>query len=168
MDEMFLLRMLGGGSGLDLSALFLFITFSVAYFLAPRVTNTAGRPAALAIALYLMIAYVAVTLLQMLLQWSELLGAGGGIGGPFNMPGRHPMVAHIAFGFSALKTAIVVIAMIAFVAGLQRLRFKDPETRAFEQAVEKLQQLRDENIRLRRRLEQDESDPYRGSDRNDQ
>ena len=161
MDEMFLLRMFGGGSGLDLSALFLFITFSVAYFLAPRVTNTADRPAALAIALYLMIAYVAVTLMQMLLQWSELLGAGGGgFGGPFNMPGgRHPMVAHIAFGFSALKTGIMVIAMIAFVAGLQRLRFKDPETRAFEQAVEKLQQLRDENIRLRKRLEQDAGEP---------
>jgi hypothetical protein len=152
MDELMLLRMTGGfGTGLDVTALIAFLAFAAVYFLAPVVTHTRERPAALAIALYLMIGYAAISLAQLLLQWAEL----GNVGGAFGMPARGPLAVQLLFAFGALKTAIMVIAMIAFVIGLQSLRFKDPETRAFEQAVEKLQQLRDENMRLRKRLEQD-------------
>ncbi len=159
MDEMMLLRMTGGlGSGLDLAAVLIFIAFAVIYFLAPLVTHTRERPAALAIALYLMVGYAAISLVQLLLQWSGMTNAGGG----FGMPGRTPMAVHLLFAFGALKAATVVIAMIAFVVGLHSLRFKDPETRAFEQAVEKLQQLRDENVRLRKRLERDASEAHDG------
>lgn len=152
MDELLLLRLTGGlGAGLDMTALLAFVAFAVIYFLAPIVTNTRERPAAMALALYLMIGYTAISLAQLLLQWAELGVGGGG----FGMPGRGPMAVNLLFAIGALKTAIMVIAMIAFVVGLQTLRFKDPETRAFEQAVEKLQQLRDENVRLRKRLERE-------------
>jgi len=150
MDELLLLRMtMGGGSGLDITALLAFIAFAAVYFLAPRVTNSRERPPALALALYLMVGYAAISLGQLLLQWSTTLNGGG------FRPHGAPVETHLLFACSALKMALMVIAMIAFVAGLQTLRFKDPETRAFEQAVDKLQQLRDENIRLRKRLEQD-------------
>jgi hypothetical protein len=153
MDEMLLLRMTGGlGGGLDVPALIAFIAFAAAYFLAPVVTHARERPPALAVSLYLLIGYGAMSLAQLVLTWAELGNAGG-----FGMAGRGPMVAQLHFAFGALKMVVFLLAMLAFVVGLQSLRFKDPETRAFEQAVEKLQQLRDENVRLRKRLDREDS-----------
>jgi hypothetical protein len=154
MDELFLLRMTGGlSTGLDMPALVAFIAFAAVYFLTPAVTHSRERPAALAIALYLLIGYGTLSLAQLVLTWAEMGNAGG-----FGMaPGRGPMAAQMHIAFGALKMIVFLLALLAFVVGLQSLRFKDPETRAFEQAVEKLQQLRDENVRLRKRLDHEDS-----------
>jgi predicted lipid-binding transport protein (Tim44 family) len=153
MDELALLRMLGVvGSGMDVTAIVAFVAFGVIYFLAPLVTRTRERPAALAASLYLLIGYAAISLVLMVLQWSEMMN---GVAQGFGMPGRGNLAAHIVFGVNAVKTVVFLLAMIAFVIGLQAMPFKDAETQAFEQAVEKLQQLRDENLRLRKRLERE-------------
>jgi predicted membrane channel-forming protein YqfA (hemolysin III family) len=157
MDEVLLLRMSGGfGSSFDVIALITFIAFGVVYMLVPLVAHTRERPASLSLSLYLVIGCIAVSLLQSLyLSYHSLDRNAGGMFDPFRGVG---FGAHLLFLFLAAKGVLLVGSLLCFAIGLQTIRWREPQTQAFEQAVSKLQQLRDENVRLRKQLEQANSD----------
>jgi hypothetical protein len=151
MDELMMLRLTGGafGSGLDVTAILAFLGFAGMYVITPLIARTRERPAAMLISLYLLIAYGGIALLQMLLLWSQSMDGNPGF------HGRGPLASLLLFGFAVLRTGLFLLAMVAFVIGLQSIRVGPQETQGFEDAVRKLQQLRDENADLRQRLHQD-------------
>jgi hypothetical protein len=119
MEEMMFLRMMSSGwfsSGIDLSALIAFLVVGVVYLLIPVLGYQTERPAGFMWALYLFILYAAVTLVQQLVQWVEMLGGNGG-----GMFSRDVMV-HFMMLFVLLKSIVFIAAMLAFVAGLRGLR----------------------------------------------
>ncbi len=127
MDEMMLLRMLGAGfgsgfgSGFDVSALIAFIAFAAIFLIAPVIGYRPKRPAGMVAALYLLIGYGGVSLVQMLLQWAQLLDRTG-----FGQRGRGEESVHFLFGFAVLKVLVFLTAMVAFVIGLSSLRLREP------------------------------------------
>jgi hypothetical protein len=105
----------GGGSGFDLPALIAFIAFAVIYLITPVVGYREQRPAGMAAALYLLIGYGGLSLVQLLAQWPKL-----------GVPGRGEGAIHLLFVFTVLKLGAFLAALIAFVTGLRSLRLRDP------------------------------------------
>ena len=127
MNELMMLGLTGTfGSGIDISALLAFLGFSIVYFLAPVVGYQPYRPGGLTLALYALIFYVGVALLQLVLQWVFLMsGMGGGrpgMGGA--MFGGNEFGVYIMMLFAVVKLVLFLIAMTAFVSGLRGLRFR--------------------------------------------
>jgi hypothetical protein len=121
MDEMMWLRMfMGGGigAGIDLSAVLAFIAFSVIYVLVPVLGYRPERPSGMISALYLLIGYGGLSLVQMLVQWVQMFDRPGGFG-------RGDGTLHLVLVFSALKMALFLLAMVMFAAGLRSLRLDE-------------------------------------------
>jgi hypothetical protein len=121
MDELMLLRMFGGGfgSGVDLAAVLAFVVFAVVAFLAPVIGYEPRRTAAIPASLFLLMAYVAVSIIQLLIQWTQLLDGGGrgfGRGGEMGL--------HLMFGFAIIKMMLFLAAMLAFAIGVLNLRIR--------------------------------------------
>jgi len=133
MNELMMLGLTGGfGSGIDISALIAFLGFGIVYFLAPVVGYQPYRPGGLTLALYALIFYVGVALLQLVLQWVFLMsgmggGRPGGMGGA--MFGGNEFGVYIMMLFAVVKLVLFLIAMTAFVSGLRglRLQHRGPE-----------------------------------------
>jgi hypothetical protein len=124
MNELMMLGLGGFGSGIDIAALIAFLAFAAVYFLAPVVGYEPYRPAGLTMALYAMIVYAGISLIQLVVQWLLMLdgprpvfGGGGGFG-------RNEFGIHIMLLFGFIKVLLFLIAMIAFVAGLRNLRLR--------------------------------------------
>lgn len=127
MNELMMLGLTGLGSGIDLSALIAFLGFAIVYFLAPVVGYQPYRPAGLSVALYALIVYVGVALLQLVVQYVLLLisrpgGRPGAFGG--GMPGGNEFSGYLLLAFAVVKIVLFLIAMISFVAGLRNLRLQ--------------------------------------------
>jgi hypothetical protein len=119
-DMMVMMRMLGGGwfgSAIDMSGLIAFLVFGVVYLLIPVLGYQTERPAGFALALYAMIAFIAISLVQLLAQWVLILDQGGA-----GMFGRGESLVHILMLFAILKIVVFLVAMLAFVSGLRRLK----------------------------------------------
>jgi len=155
MDEQILLRLLAGGfgSGMDMTALIAFIAFAAVYVIAPTIGYTSERPAGLIASLYILIGYGGLSLFQLFVQWLQVLDHAGV--GAFPAPARHGEFSlHFFFIFAALKMTLFLVAMVAFATGLRSLRLRRTESPAHQVSEDKVQQLREENARLRRKLEQ--------------
>jgi hypothetical protein len=165
MDDLLGLRLLGGGfgGGIDLTALIAFLAFAVFYLFIPLLGYGPERPGALLASLYLMIGYAGVSLVQLLVGWVQVVdGANLNIG----QFGRAPFGAHFQLLLAGVKLALFLIAMITFVAGLRSLRFRGRDSEDWAAAVDKLQQLREENAQLRQRLaDGGDTDEVRGGRR---
>ena len=125
MDEMMMLRMFGGGfgSGVDLAAVLAFVAFAVVAFLAPVIGYERRRSAGIPASLFLLAGYVAVSIIQLLVQWAQLLeGSGPGFG---HRAGE--MGAHLLIAFAMLKLVLFLAAMLAFAIGVLSLRINRNE-----------------------------------------
>jgi hypothetical protein len=140
----------GFGSGLDMPAILAFVVFAVTYLLVPVIGYRFERPAGLTAALYLPIGYIGISLAQLLLEWKRVLDGTGGE----PQIGVNDFVIHILFLFAALKITVLVLALFAYVVGLSSLRLRQPRPEA---ADEELRRLRDENARLRKAAETQQS-----------
>ena len=126
MNELMMLGLTGmSGFGIDISALIAFIAFAAVYLLAPVIGYEPHRPTGLTLALYALIVYAGVTLIQLAVTWVQLLDGPrpGGFGGG-GMFGRSEFGIHLMFLFGFVKIVLFLIAMIAFVAGLRGLRLR--------------------------------------------
>ncbi len=125
MDEMMWLRLFGGGgfgSGIDLAAVLAFVVFGVVAFLAPVIGYEPRRSAGIPASLFLLAGYVAVSVIQLLVQWTQLLdGSGRGFGR------GQDMGIHILMGFAMLKMMLFLAAMLAFAIGVLSLRIRRDE-----------------------------------------
>jgi hypothetical protein len=139
MDELTWLRVLGGalgggfGSGVDLAAVLAFIAFGVVAFLAPVVGYQGGRSAGITASLFLLSGYVAVSVLQLLVQWVQLLDTPtrGGPGGR-GLSGLHLLIA-----FTVLKMLLFLAAMLSFAIGVRTLSVRRPSPAAPEAAADR-------------------------------
>ena len=114
------MRMFGGsGSAMDLTAVLMFIAMSLVYLLVPLIGGQNRRPMALLTALYLLIGYGGVSLIQTLVMWMSSLDRNGFGGRGEGM--------HLYFGFAVLKMALFLIAMVVFVNGLRAVRLRGEE-----------------------------------------
>lgn len=127
MNEFMMLGLGGFGSGIDIAALIAFLAFAAVYFLAPVVGYEPYRPTGLTLALYAMIVYAGVALIQLVVQWLLMMdGPRPGFGG--GMFGRNEFGIHFLMLFAFVKILLFLIAMIAFVAGLRNLRLRHDES----------------------------------------
>jgi predicted membrane channel-forming protein YqfA (hemolysin III family) len=94
-------------------AIFLFVAIAVLYCLAPALGYRPERRGALAASLYLLVGYGAVTLVQFLLMYLQLLSRSSG-----------DATGHMFFLFQMLKVLLFLVAMILFAVGLQALRYR--------------------------------------------
>ena len=120
-DEMLWLRLLGGGfgSGIDLAAVLAFVVFGVVAFLSPVIGYEPRRSAGIPASLFLLTGYVAVSVIQLLVQWTQLLdrpGPGFGRGSDMGI--------HLLMGFAILKMMLFMAAMLAFAIGVLNLRIR--------------------------------------------
>jgi hypothetical protein len=133
MEEMMWLRMLGGGfgsSGIDIAAVIAFVAFAVIYLLVPVLGYQAERRGGMLAALYLLVAYVGLSLVQLLAQLAPLFGRpnrGFGGGG-----GHDDLGLLAAFVFAFLKMVVFLVAMAAFVTGLRSTRLRPPPPDAYD------------------------------------
>jgi hypothetical protein len=132
-DELNLIRLslTAFGSGFDLIALIVFIAVAVIYMLVPVLGYESLRRGGMVLALYALVGFAVVTLIQMLLQWAlmaeivqpEFFGRG-----PRPLQdGPGQMSILLLFSFATMKMFLFVAALICFVVGLQRLRLRPPE-----------------------------------------
>jgi hypothetical protein len=132
-EEMMRWQMFGGGftAAIDLPALLAFIAFAVMYLLVPVLGYQAQRRAGMAAALYLLIGYMGLALVQFLAQVLQMLdrtralGLGHGEGAVF-----------VLFVFAFLKMVVFLLAMLAFVTGLRSLRPRPPSSERFYEDVD--------------------------------
>jgi hypothetical protein len=119
MDEMMWLRIFGGGfgSGVDLTVLLAFVAFGVVSFLAPVVGYRPGRSGGVTASLYLLVGYVGVSVIQLIVQWAQLLVGTGSR--PFS---RDSMVVHSLLAFALLKLLLFLAAMLSFAIGVGSFR----------------------------------------------
>jgi hypothetical protein len=152
MDDLMWLRLLGGagfGSTLDTTAVIAFIAFAAIYLIAPVIGYTPDRPAALLVSLWLLIGYGGLSLLQLFMQWVQVIDHVG----PAGLGRGESGILHFLFVFAALKMGMFLAAMVAFVAGLRAVRLRRSPADVSEGPSDELQRLREENARLRRKLE---------------
>ncbi len=103
-----------------LPAVIAFLTFSVIYFVIPLHGFDPARRGAIAFALYLLIAYVATSILQFLMLAMSLLQKND----PVIIFGN----GHLQIGptirviFIFVKMLLMLLAMVSFVIGLRNLR----------------------------------------------
>jgi hypothetical protein len=121
MDEFTWMRLVGGmaSGGIEWMAVLLFVAVAVLYFLAPVLGYRADRRGALGASLYLLVGYAGLALMQLFVQYLQVLdkptpglGRGSGESG-----------VHILFAFAILKLLVFIIAMAMAAVGLQSLRF---------------------------------------------
>jgi hypothetical protein len=139
-QQMLLEMQLTGGatfSVIDTPVLIAFLGYSFAYLLVPFLGYQAERRGAMTLALYLLVAYLGLALLQFLFYAMQLFQSNvGGAAAPpkFNAngfgAGPAPLVpVGLEFGalaflmFTVLKMAIFMFSLLAFVTGLRSLRF---------------------------------------------
>src|SRR5262249_51655431 len=126
MDELMWLRVFGGsfgGSGFDVTAVIVFIAFAVIYLGSPVIGFRPKRPGSMLAALYILLVYGAISVIQMLMQWFQLLDRAGA--GAFGRGAD--MEIHILFGFAIMKVVVFLAALLAFLVGLASLRLQEPE-----------------------------------------
>ncbi|GEM_PF-7086938 len=126
MNELMMLGLGGGfGSGIDITAMIAFLAFAAVYFLAPVIGYEPHRPTGLTLALYALIVYAGVALIQLIVQWLLMMDGPrpGGFGGG-GMFARNEFGVHFLLLFSFVKVLLFLIAMISFVAGLRGLRLR--------------------------------------------
>jgi hypothetical protein len=121
-EVMMRMMMFGGaggmfGTGIDMSAIIAFLVIGVVYLLVPVLGYQTERPPGFAIALYTLIAYGGISLLQMLFWWVMLLDRGN-----MRALGGQDLMGHVVMLFSAVKLVVFLIAMLSFVRGLRGLR----------------------------------------------
>ena len=123
MNELMMLGLNGGfGSGMDITALIAFLGFAAVYFLAPVIGYEPYRPTGLTLALYALIAYAGVALIQLVVQLLLMMdGPRPGFGGGMIGRGEFGMVLVL---FTFVKVLLFLIAMISFVSGLRGLRLR--------------------------------------------
>jgi hypothetical protein len=124
-DEMFWLRLLEGGfgSGVDLAAVLAFVVFAVVAFLSPVIGYEPRRSTAIPASLFLLIAYVGVSVIQLIFQWTQMLdGPGRGFG-----RGGGDMGVHLLIGFAVFKMMLFLAAMLTFAIGVLSLRVRRDE-----------------------------------------
>ena len=121
MEQLLNMQLTGGTlfAPIDLPALLAFLTFSIVYLLVPFLGYQAERRGAIAVALYLLIAYMGLSLLQFLMFASWIFQVQVGRGNNGMDPSRV-----ILFIFIFLKMLVFLLAMLAFVTGLRSLRPK--------------------------------------------
>ncbi len=121
MDELMWLRLFGGGfgSGVDLAAVLAFIAFSLVVFLGPVLGYQGARSAGITASLFLLVGYVAVSLVQLLVQWVQLLGGSGG-----GFDHRGDSWVHMLLAFALLKMVLFLAAMLSFAVGVCSLRVR--------------------------------------------
>jgi hypothetical protein len=120
MEEMMWLRLFGGGfgSGVDLAAVLAFVAFAVVAFLAPVLGYRPWRSGGVMASLYLLVGYVGASVLQLVVQWAQLLDRKG------NMQfGREQTDLHLLLAFALLKLVLFLAAMLSFAIGLGNFRF---------------------------------------------
>jgi hypothetical protein len=110
-----LLRLFGSGVGgsLDIVVVLSFIAFSFIFFLAPVLGYPADRRGLVLIALYLLLGYGVLVLLQLLIQYLIYLSSSGGTG---------RSMIHLGYIFGILRLVLFLGSMATFVFGLQNLR----------------------------------------------
>src|SRR5207302_3141301 len=121
----------GFGSGMDVTALVAFIAFAAVYLIAPTIGYTPERPAGLIASLYVLIGYAGLSLFQLFVQWIQVLDHTGGGGFP-GVARQGESGLHFVFAFAALKMALFLVAMVAFVTGLRSLRLRRQESPAHQ------------------------------------
>ena len=104
------------GSGLEWVVVFSFVAFAFVYFLAPVLGYAAESRGMVMMALYGLIAYGALVLLQTLIAYLiYLVSSDSGTGGP-------KALLHFGFIFGILKLAVFLASEGLFVLGLQKLK----------------------------------------------
>jgi hypothetical protein len=122
-EEWFWLRMYGiPGPGVDWIVLFAFLVIGIVYWLSPVIGYRFERRRAIAGSLYLLVAYVGISLAHFLVMYLYILDQP-------TRPNREPAPLHIHFGFWIGKMVFFFAAIILFVVGLQSLRFRTDGTR---------------------------------------
>jgi hypothetical protein len=119
MEQILNMQLTGGAlfAPIDLPALLSFLTFSVVYLLVPFLGYQAERRGAIAVALYLLIAYMGLSLIQFLMYASSLFQVQLGRGN-----NGMDLSSVMLFIFIFLKMLVFLLAMLAFVTGLRSLR----------------------------------------------
>ena len=131
-DEMNLLRLqLSGGldGSMDLLALIAFLAFAAAYLLLPALGYGEERPSGFTSALYMLIGYAGLSLIQRLAQLGlfTMLDSNR-----FNGRGE-PAAVLAMFIFPILKTGVFLLSMIVFVSGLRGLNQQRPPQEFFRE-----------------------------------
>lgn len=128
MDEFTWMRLMGGmlGSGLDWVAVIIFFAIAATYFLAPVIGYESGRRHLLALAMYMILIYGFITFLHVVYQYFQMLDQSAAIGGRGR---QEQFFLHVHFLFNIVKVALLVVAMLLYVIGLQALRVRRYETR---------------------------------------
>lgn len=117
-DDLAILQLMGMGIGssIEVAIVVAFMIIASLYFLAPVVGYQ--RPTGLAISLYLLIGNIGFTVLQMILQWLQMLDRSN----PRGMGRNDEFHMHILVLLGILKIIVFMLAMLSFVIGLQSLR----------------------------------------------
>jgi hypothetical protein len=122
-DSLMWLRLFGGGfgTGVDTAAVIAFVVFGVVSFLGPALGYRPGRSGGVTASLFLLIGYVAVSLVQLGVQWMQVLDRVG-TGGPMMGGGRGESSIHYLFLFAMLKMLLFLAAMMSFALGVGSYR----------------------------------------------
>ena len=130
MDELLWLRLLGGGftTGLDVTVLIAFIAFAAIYVIVPVIGyEPYGRGSMLA-ALWILIGYAALALIQLIVQWVQITDRQRPGAGAF---GREEAGVNLFFIFAVLKIVVFLIALVQFVIGLRSIRLRESNSGAY-------------------------------------
>jgi hypothetical protein len=131
-DQVIWLRLsfTGFGSGFDWIAVVAFIAFGVVYTVVPVIGYESRRRGGLVIAMYALIGYAAVSLLQMMMQWLQIVEIvrpgdfGRGVAPLGDGPGQVDL--KYLFTFNVMRMGLFLLAMIAFMLGVRSLRLRPP------------------------------------------
>src|SRR5690349_8579817 len=108
MDSELLMRMVGVGGTIDWVVVFSLALVSLVYFLAPVLGYQADRRGMLLIALYVLVGYMVVVLMQLMIQYVMFMGSSSEGG-----KGR----VHLMYLFSILRLVMFIGAHGLFVVG---------------------------------------------------
>ena len=116
-DELLMMRLSGGvlGWGIDGVSIFAFFAIAFIYWLSPVVGYRFERRGSILAALYLLVIYGVLALLQLMVSFVMILDK--------TAFGRTDETL-ILFGFAILKLLAFCVAMLNFVMGLQSLRLR--------------------------------------------
>lgn len=118
-DDLRILNLLGFGSAIDGVAAFSFFAVAATYFFAPVIGYGPQRRGQISAALYVLLAYAGMAVLQFGVMFLGLLDRGGG---------RPDEVVGLAvFAFAILKLLCYFVSMLLYVMGLHSLRLARPE-----------------------------------------
>jgi hypothetical protein len=128
MEEMELrMRMASEGLAMDVVAIFAFISFAAIYVIAPVIGYREERPTGMISALYLLIGFAGLSLIQMLANIGLTVVSNDGAFGRNRTFDARILVSMV---FPVFKAILLVLAMTNFVRGLRTLRLKaNPERR---------------------------------------